>query len=385
MKAVSIAVIGNGRWARALSVRLKHNQKQWRSRIRRAMLYQPPPDLPRLATFAEPSEIAMRVPVIPAKKSGGGGDETLQMTADALMFAAGEVYADSIDIAELREADLLLLAVPASKVKPLLKSISGILRPDQAMVHAIGSFAPIEGAGRQMMLPVSELIKRETPITQIGAIAGPALAEDLEEEVPCARHRQCKSRRGRDAVPSRLHGPQVRVYVSSDLIGVEVARALVGVYAFAVGVAEAMELGPAVRSLLIARGVAEMGRLAAAFGGTGKDDARAGRTWRAGHRHRAARRTGPFQPGKRSAKAHRLGSGTSRSIAHAMLSQIREGHMHSQRTRPTLPIVSALYRWVGGRHDLRASITDLIEKGSLPALIPRRGAACCRAPNYSCR
>ena len=58
MKAVSIAVIGNGRWARALSVRLKHNQKQWRSRIRRAMLYQPPPDLPRLATFAEPSEIA---------------------------------------------------------------------------------------------------------------------------------------------------------------------------------------------------------------------------------------------------------------------------------------------------------------------------------------
>ena len=130
MKAVSIAVIGNGRWARAISVRLKHNQREWKGRLRRAVLYQPPPDLPRLSTFAEPSELAMRIPTLTPKKSGGGGDETLQMTADALLFAAGEVYAESIDIEELRDADLIVLAVPASKVKPLLRSIAGVLRPD---------------------------------------------------------------------------------------------------------------------------------------------------------------------------------------------------------------------------------------------------------------
>ena len=44
------------------------------------------------------------------------------------------------------------------------------------------------------------------------------------------------------------------------------------------------------------------------------------------------------------------------------LNMIREGQMHAQRTRLTLPIVSALYRWVGGRHDLRACITELLEK-----------------------
>ena len=59
---------------------------------------------------------------------------TLQMTADALLFAAGEVYAESIDIEELRDADLIVLAVPASKVKPLLRSIAGVLRPEQAPV-----------------------------------------------------------------------------------------------------------------------------------------------------------------------------------------------------------------------------------------------------------
>ena len=231
MKAVSIAVIGNGRWARALSVRLKHNQRQWKGRLRRAMMYQPPPDLPRLATFAEPSEMAIRIPTPPVKRAGGGGDETLQMTADALMFAAGEVYADSIDIAELRDADLIVLAVPASKVKPLLRSISGVLRPEQAMVHAIGSFAPIDGAGRQTMLPVSELIRRETVLTHIGAVAGPALAEDLEEDLPVAMVCGSMSPEVAPMLHQALHGPHVRIYSTTDLVGVEVARALVGVVA----------------------------------------------------------------------------------------------------------------------------------------------------------
>ncbi|MFO0620110.1 MAG: hypothetical protein U0745_01850 [Polyangia bacterium] len=363
MKAVSIAVIGNGRWARALSVRLKHNQRQWRARLRRAMLYQPPPDLPRLSTFAEPSELAIRIPSHPQpKRAGGGGDETLQMTADALMFAAGEVYAESIDIEELRDADLIILAVPASKVKPLLRSIVGFLRPEQAMVHAIGSFAPVEGAGRQSMLPVSELIRRETPITQIGAIAGPALAEDLEEDIPVSFVCGSLSPDVAPMVHQGFHGQHVRVYSSSDLIGVEVARALVGVYGFAIGVADAMELGPAVRSLLIARGVAEMARLAVSLGGQERTffgPAGLGELIVATERRGAP----DFQLGKLIGKGASLGD-AARQIDRACdaLNMIREGQMHAQRLRVTLPIVQALYRWVGGRHDLRACITDLLEK-----------------------
>jgi glycerol-3-phosphate dehydrogenase (NAD(P)+) len=362
MKAVSIAVIGNGRWARALSVRLKHNQRQWKGRLRRAMMYQPPPDLPRLATFAEPSEMAIRIPTPPVKRAGGGGDETLQMTADALMFAAGEVYADSIDIAELRDADLIVLAVPASKVKPLLRSISGVLRPEQAMVHAIGSFAPIDGAGRQTMLPVSELIRRETVLTHIGAVAGPALAEDLEEDLPVAMVCGSMSPEVAPMLHQALHGPHVRIYSTTDLVGVEVARALVGVYAFAVGVADAMELGPAVRALLIARGTAEMSRLAVTLGGqerTMLGPAGLGELVVATDRRGAP----DFQLGKLIGKGASLGD-AARQIDRACdaLNMIREGQAHAQRMRISLPIVSALYRWVGGRHDLRASINDLIEK-----------------------
>lgn len=362
MKAVSVAVIGNGRWARALSVRLKHNQKQWRSRIRRAMLYQPPPDLPRLATFAEPSEINLRIPSLPPKKSGNGADETLQMTADALMFAAGEVYADSIDLSDLADADLLVLAVPASKVKPLLKSIAGVLRKEQAIVHAIGSFAPVEGAGRQTMLPVSELVKRETPLTQLGVLAGPALAEDLEEDVSVSLVCGSPFPEVNALFTQAFHGTHVRVYPAADLIGVEVARALVGVYGFAIGVAEAMELGPAVRALLIARGVAEMARVSLAFGGQEKTmlgPAGLGELVVATERRGAP----DFQLGKLIGKGASLGE-AARQIDRACdaLNMIREGHMHAQRMRLNLPIVHALYRWVGGRNDLRGSVNELIER-----------------------
>lgn len=361
MSAVSIAVIGNGRWARALSVRLSHNQRQLKGRLRRAMQYQPPPDLPRLATFAEPSEMVVRVPTAAPKRSGGGGDETLQMSADALLFAAGEVYADSIEISELREADLIILAVPAAKVKPLLRSIAGVLHPSQAMVHSIGSFAPVDGSGGQTMMRVSELIRRETNLTQIGVVAGPALAEDLEENTPTALVCGSPTPEIASLLHQALHGPHVRVYACPDLVGVEVARALVGVFALAIGVADAMELGPAARSLLIARGTAEMSRLAVAMGGQERTllgPAGLGELVVATERRGAP----DFQLGKLLGHGASLGD-AARQIDRACdgLNMIREGQMLAQRARLTLPIINALHRWVSGRLDLKASMTELLE------------------------
>ena len=56
-----------------------------------------------------------------------GGDSTLQMSADALLFAAGEVYADTIELNELVEADLVIMAIPAAKVKPLWRLLRDVV------------------------------------------------------------------------------------------------------------------------------------------------------------------------------------------------------------------------------------------------------------------
>lgn len=60
---------------------------------------------------------------------------------------------------------------------------------------------------------------------------------------------------------------RLRVYTSSDPIGVQVAAALKNVIAIAVGASDGLGLGHNARAALITRGVSEIGRLAVAKGG----------------------------------------------------------------------------------------------------------------------
>ena len=43
MKELSVVVLGDGRWARALTSLLTHNQQKQRGRIQRVFAYSPPP------------------------------------------------------------------------------------------------------------------------------------------------------------------------------------------------------------------------------------------------------------------------------------------------------------------------------------------------------
>lgn len=368
MQDISVAVVGGGRWARALAQRLSHNREGLHGRIvhlghiSRVMRYQPPADLPRISGFVEPPGRPVKAPVPPSARSDGGGDATVQISADALLFAAGELYGDTIELDELVEANLIILAVPAAKVKPLLETMRGVLHEKQCLVHAIGSFAPILEAGNQALIPISELVVRETPIKKLGAIAGPALAEDLEEEIPAAVACGSPSPEVTMMVQTALHCSLLRVYPTADLIGVEAARALVGVMALACGVAESLGLGPAVRAQLVAAGTAEMARLGVVMGGLERTfwgAAGAGELIVATERRGAP----DFQLGRLLGQGTSLGE-ASRQIDRACdgLNMVREAYNIATRNRLALPIVSALYRWVSGKMDLRSSMTELLER-----------------------
>lgn len=364
MRGVSVAVIGGGRWARALSMRLSQNLRRQRGKeqqLRRVMQYQPPPDLPRIQTYYDQPERAKAPTKAPPSARSGGGDSTLQMSADALLFAAGEVYADTIELGELVEADLVIMAIPAAKVKPLLETLRDVLKPRQCLLHAIGSFAPVIGTSGHTMMPISELVRLETALVHIGALAGPAMAEDLEEEVPVAMLCGSPSAEATALVQKALMGPQLRIYSSPDLIGVELARALVGVMALACGVADALGFGAAARSLFISHSASEMMRLGMAFGGsewTFYGAAGLGELIVATDR----RGSPDFQLGRLLGRGVSLGDAY-RQIDRACdgLNMVREAQLLGQRARINLPIINALHRWVSGKSDLRTSMTELLE------------------------
>jgi glycerol-3-phosphate dehydrogenase (NAD(P)+) len=211
--AMSVAVLGGGRWARALAAQLVQHQEREPERISRVLHHREGTSLDELGTI-----------------------------------------------------DLLVLAVPATGVRPLLRQAAPLLNGAQLLVHAVGSLAPITEDGRREL--ISEVVRSETPLRRVGVLAGPALALDLEEHRPAAL--VCGSRFDEVGAAARqvLSGPSLLVYTTRDQMGVEVARAMVAVVALAGGVASALDLGAAARAVLIARGAAELARLGVALGAT---------------------------------------------------------------------------------------------------------------------
>jgi glycerol-3-phosphate dehydrogenase (NAD(P)+) len=63
-----------------------------------------------------------------------------------------------------------------------------------------------------------------------------------------------------------LHAGRLRIYTSTDPIGVEVGGAVKNVLAIATGIADGMDLGLNARAALVTRGLAEMTRLGVALG-----------------------------------------------------------------------------------------------------------------------
>lgn len=361
MRELSVAVIGGGRWARALSVVLAHNQLDAKGRIGRVMQYRQQSES-SIAKSAQSGRLSRdRLSSHKAAHSGQGDDETVQMSASALLDAAGEVYAEQIELAELIEADLLVLAVQARSVRSLLRGARRFLRADQLLVHSIGSFAPNEADREATGALISDVIQEETPIRRVGALSGPALAEDLEEWSPAALVCGCVSEEVADAVRSVMICPTLRVYKSRDLVGVEVARATVCIVALAAGVAEALEFGASARAMLVARGAAEMSQIGLVLGGNDRTFlglAGVGELVVATERRGSA----DFQLGQL------LGRGVPLAEAQRQISRvcdapvmIREAYLIAQRFGLRVPITSYLYAWMSGRTDLRAGLEHLFE------------------------
>ncbi|MGH8705790.1 MAG: NAD(P)H-dependent glycerol-3-phosphate dehydrogenase [Burkholderiales bacterium] len=101
-----------------------------------------------------------------------------------------------------------------------------------------------------------------------GALSGPSFALEVAHGLPCALTLASRDVKFARETAALLHGERLRVYYSADLIGVEIGGAVKNVMALAVGISDGLGLGQNARAALITRGLAEMGRLGAALGGS---------------------------------------------------------------------------------------------------------------------
>ncbi|MEO1956888.1 MAG: NAD(P)H-dependent glycerol-3-phosphate dehydrogenase [Methylophilaceae bacterium] len=157
-------------------------------------------------------------------------------------------------------ADLILSVVPTAGFRPLLKELK-----------KLGSKQPLIWAHKGLE-PLSALLPHEVAIEELGmsqqwgVLSGPSFAAELVRGLPTAVTLAASDSTFALEASELLHGGSLRVYSSSDVIGVSVGGAVKNVMAIAAGISDGMGFGNNARAAMITRGLAEITRFGVALG-----------------------------------------------------------------------------------------------------------------------
>ena len=100
----------------------------------------------------------------------------------------------------------------------------------------------------------------------MAVLSGPNIADEIVRGLPAAAVIACESLPLAVQLQLAINSTTFRVYVNDDLVGVELCAAAKNVIALAAGGADGLGLGDNAKAALVARGLAEMGRLAEVAG-----------------------------------------------------------------------------------------------------------------------
>jgi glycerol-3-phosphate dehydrogenase (NAD(P)+) len=192
----------------------------------------------------------------PAKTSMLARDRRHESLAGLALPPALTITADSV---HLRHADLILWAVPTQATRAMARALAAQI-PAGIPVVSLS-----KGLEQDSLARVSEVLAAELGSRAYGAISGPSMAGE------CAVGRPfCLVAAGPEPLTGllveRLHSPRLRLYTSTDLVGVELGGALKNVIAIAAGICDGLRLGDNAKAAIITRGLAEMRRLGRALG-----------------------------------------------------------------------------------------------------------------------
>lgn len=185
------------------------------------------------------------------------GAEQMQASRENTRRLPGHRLPDNLRVTATVDdltSDLLLLAVPTQK----LGEVTGLIRDRHCTVVACS-----KGINRATGLSPSATIAADMPHATVGALTGPSFAQDIAAGLPTALTLAFADDAVGAAMQDRLSTPTLRLYRTTDLVGAEIGGGLKNVIAIAAGVVIGAGLGESARAALMARGFAEMRRVAA--------------------------------------------------------------------------------------------------------------------------
>ena len=154
----------------------------------------------------------------------------------------------TVDQAGVEAANLVVVAVPSAAFAGVVGEL-----PGRAPILSLTKGLDPATGGR-----LSTLV-RDRPVA---VLSGPNVAEEIARGLPAAAVIACESLPLAVQLQLAITSSAFRVYVNDDVLGVELCAAAKNVIALAAGGADGLRLGDNAKAALVARGLAEMRRLA---------------------------------------------------------------------------------------------------------------------------
>ncbi|MDH4142906.1 MAG: NAD(P)-dependent glycerol-3-phosphate dehydrogenase [Chloroflexota bacterium] len=158
--------------------------------------------------------------------------------------------------------DLIIFAVPSTHLR------TEVARVAAHVPAAADLLTVVKGIERGSLLRMSQVIAAEGGFDprRIAALSGPNLADEIARGLPASAVVAADDPVVAARIAERLGRREFRLYVSRDILGVELCGALKNVVAIAAGAVDELGFGDNGKAGLMTRGLAEMMRLGTAAG-----------------------------------------------------------------------------------------------------------------------
>ena len=161
----------------------------------------------------------------------------------------------------MSDKDVCVLAVPSPFIRSTCQKMKQYVRAGQIIVNVA------KGIEENTLYTLTDIIEEELPYADACVLSGPSHAEEVSRRLPTTCVVSSRTRKTAEYLRSVFVSPVFRVYISPDMLGIELGGALKNVIALAAGTADGLGYGDNTKAELITRGIAEIARLGIKMGG----------------------------------------------------------------------------------------------------------------------
>jgi glycerol-3-phosphate dehydrogenase (NAD(P)+) len=164
------------------------------------------------------------------------------------------------ELADIATRDVVLMVAPAQHVR----AVAGALAPHLPQGKPVVLCAKgLEQATGKLL---GEVLGETIPQAQQAVLSGPSFAADVARGLPAALTLAIADEALGETLATALGSRALRIYWSSDTIGVQLGGAVKNVLAIAAGIVDGKGLGASAHAALVTRGFAELRRFGEALG-----------------------------------------------------------------------------------------------------------------------